>query len=69
MRTILPDTNEAVFRSLCKAGGIASFVFIVYSLITIMILSVLGGPPSTASEAFAMLQTNRVVGLLRMDLL
>jgi hypothetical protein len=38
-------------------------------LITIVILSVLGGPPGTASAAFSMLQSNRILGLLRMDLL
>lgn len=69
MNAILPVTNESAFNSLCKAGGIASFVFIIYSLITILILSVFGGPPSTAAEAFSMLQTNRILGLLRMDLL
>jgi hypothetical protein len=69
MNAILPDTNDSVFRSLCKAGGIASLVFIIYSLVTIVILSVFGGPPSTAAEAFAMLETNRILGLLRMDLL
>ena len=36
---------------------------------TLGILSVFGGPPSTASEVFSMLQSNRVLGLLRMDLL
>jgi hypothetical protein len=69
MNAILPDTIDSVFRSLCKAGGIASLVFIIYSLITIVILSVVGGPPSTAAEAFSMLETNRILGLLRMDLL
>jgi len=69
MNAILPDMNNPAFRSLCRAGGIASFVFIIYSLITIIILSVFGGPPNTATEAFSMLQTNRILGLLRMDLL
>ena len=69
MNGIFPDTNDAAFRSLCKAGGIASFVFIIYSLITIFILAVVGGPPSSAAEAFSLLQTNRILGLLRMDLL
>jgi hypothetical protein len=69
MNARLPETNDSVFCSLCKAGGIASFVFIFYSLITIVILSVFGGPPSTAAEAFSMLETNRILGLLRMDLL
>jgi len=63
------DTNDYVFRSLCKAGGIASFVFIFYSLATLVILTVLGSPPSTAAEAFSMLETNPILGLLRMDLL
>ncbi len=44
-------------------------MFIAYSLITVVILSVFGGPPITASEVFSMLQTNRALGLLRMDLL
>jgi hypothetical protein len=39
-------------KALCKAGGIASFVFIGYSLITMAILSVFGGLPGTASESF-----------------
>ncbi len=69
MNARLPDTNDAVLHSLCKAGGIASFVFIVYSLITMVVLNVLGGQPTTAMEAFSMLQTNRLLGLLRMDLL
>jgi len=69
MNAILPDTNNPVFRSFCRAGGIASLVFIIYSLVTIVILSVFGGPPTTAAEAFSMFQTNRVLGVLRMDLL
>ena len=69
MNAILPDTNGSAFRPLCKAGGIASFVFIIYSLITVFILAVVGGPPSSAAEAFSLLQTNRILGLLRMDLL
>ena len=69
MNAILPDTNQSVLRSLCKAGGISSFMFLIYSLLTIVVLTVFGGPPTSASEAFAMLQTNRIVGLLRMDLL
>jgi hypothetical protein len=69
MNAIMPDTNDFVFKSLSKAGGVASFIFILYSLITMVILSVFGGQPGTALEAFSMLQTNRILGLLRMDLL
>jgi hypothetical protein len=69
MNAILQNTNDSAFRSLCKAGGIASFGFILYSLITLAILTVVGGPPSSATAAFSLLQTNRILGLLRMDLL
>lgn len=54
--------------SLCRIGGIAAFVLIVYSLATIVQMVVLGGPPTTAVEAFALLQRNKALGLLRLDL-
>jgi len=41
---------------------------IVHSLETIVQILVLGGQPTTAIEAFTLLQTHRVVGLLRLDL-
>jgi hypothetical protein len=69
MNAILPDAKDAAFCSLCRAGGIASFLFILYSLITMIVLTVFGGQPGTALEAFSMLQTHRILGLLRMDLL
>jgi len=52
---------------LCRAGGIAAFIFLGYSLATMVQISVLGGPPSTTAEAFQVLQQNKVVGLLRLD--
>jgi hypothetical protein len=61
--------SEASDRNcLCRTGGIAALVLIVYSLSTIVQLIVLGGPPATAAEAFRLLQSNRIVGLLRLDL-
>lgn len=66
---MLPDTNDSSFKSLCKAGGIATFVFLGYSIVTMLILTVYGGQPTTVLEAFSMLQANRILGLLRMDLL
>ena len=55
-------------RGLCCAGGVAGFVLIVYSLATMVQMFVLGGQPKTAAEAFSLLEQNRVVGLLRLDL-
>jgi hypothetical protein len=55
-------------NGLCRIGGIAAFVLIVYSLATMVQMVVLGGQPVTAAQAFDLLQQNRVVGLLRLDL-
>jgi hypothetical protein len=56
------------WSGLCRAGGIAALILTAYSLATIVQLIVLGGQPTTAAEAFSLLQRNRVVGLLRLDL-
>ncbi|MGZ7056796.1 MAG: hypothetical protein ACXVK3_14835 [Candidatus Angelobacter sp.] len=62
------ESDASNWTCLCRIGGIAAFVLIVYSLLTIVQLIVLGGPPATAAEAFRLLQGNRIVGLLRLDL-
>jgi len=54
--------------SLCRIGGIAAFILIAYSLATIVQMLVLGGPPTSAAEAFTLLQHNKALGLLRLDL-
>ncbi len=69
MNGISLETSGSASKTLCKLGGIASFLFLVYSLVTLVVLSVFGVPPKTAIESFAMLQANRMIGLLRMDLL
>jgi hypothetical protein len=56
------------WNGVCWTGGIAALILIVYSLATIVQVVVLGGPPTTAAEAFNLLQNNRIVGLLRLDL-
>jgi hypothetical protein len=58
----------AEWRGLCRAAGIASFLLLAYSLATLVQIVVLGGPPATAAEAFRLLQSNKLVGLLRLDL-
>lgn len=60
------DTDE--LNGLCRIGGIAAFVLIVYSLAMMVQMVVLGGQPATAAQAFDLLQHNRVVGLMRLDL-
>ena len=63
-----PCGESSAFNGLCRTGGIAALILIVYSLATIVQLIVLGGQPATAAEAFRLLQSNRIIGLLRLDL-
>lgn len=53
---------------LCRIGGIAALILVVYSLATMVQMITLGGPPTTAAQAFDLLQHHRVVALLRLDL-
>jgi len=62
------ESSASDLKGLCWTGGIAALILIVYSLATIVQLIVLGGPPATAAEAFRLLQSNRFMGLLRLDL-
>ena len=55
-------------RSLCRLGGVAAFILIVYSLATIVQIMVLGGQPTSAAQAFDLLEHHRAVALLRLDL-
>lgn len=59
---------DSGWSGLCRAGGVAALILIAYSLATIVQLVVLGGQPATAAEAFTLLQNNRILGLLRLDL-
>ncbi len=50
-------------------GGISAMVLLLYSLATMLILILIGGQPESAREGFAMLQENKLTGLLRLDIL
>lgn len=60
---------EPNWNRLCVIGGVAALSLLVYSLVTIVLFLVIGGPPETAEETFTLLQENRILGLLRLDLL
>lgn len=60
---------EPKWKSLFQIGGVIAFLLLAYSLVTMVLLFVVGGQPETAREGFAMLQANRLVGLLRLDIL
>jgi hypothetical protein len=57
------------WKCIYKIGGIVAMVFIVYSLVTMIILIVIGGPPESALEAFNLLEENKLLGYLRLDVL
>jgi len=62
------ETNSN-WKSLFKISGWVAWILLAYSLVTMFIMFVLGTPPPTAAEIFKMLEENRLVGLLRLDLL
>lgn len=50
-------------------GGVACIILIAYSLTTLLIMTIIGGPPETIEQAFSILQDNKLHGLLRLDIL
>jgi hypothetical protein len=63
------DCQPAIgWSGLYWAAGVAAFLLIIYALATMVQLVLLGGPPTTAAEAFSLLHDHRIVGLLRLDL-
>lgn len=61
-------SDDRGWDTLCRMGGVATFILMAYSLATMVQLLVLGGQPTTAAEAFNLLQNSRVLGLLRLVL-
>jgi hypothetical protein len=64
----LSNPVSPTWRGVCRTGGVAAMLLIVYSLGTLVQLGVLGGQPATAAEAFRLLHASRVLGLMRLDL-
>lgn len=62
-------SSEDGWQSLAPLGVIAALLLLLYSLATMVILFATGGQPESIQETFQMLQENRLVGLLRLDLL
>jgi hypothetical protein len=61
--------TDVNLKSIGKPGGVISLILLVYVLATMVILVGIGGQPATAQEIFDMLRQNRLLGLLRLDLL
>jgi hypothetical protein len=63
-RASSPDDN---WRSMFRLGGAAALVQLVCVISTIVVVGALGAEPRSAQEYYDLLQSNRLVGLLRMD--
>lgn len=60
-------TTEARWPGLYRSAGVAAFVQLACTFMTIIVVFTLGGEPTTADEYFTVLHNDRLVGLLRMD--
>jgi len=56
------------WKWLCKVGGVAAMLQLVCSLVTMAIVFGTGGEPTTVEEYFDLLQNQRLLGLVRLDL-
>lgn len=53
----------------CRLGAWAAVILLTYSLLTMLILTLLGGAPENAQACFEMIQRNVATALLRLDVL
>lgn len=60
--TIGPD-----WKGLCKIGGVAALLQLASILVMIVVSATLGLKPATVQEYFAVLQANKLAGILRDD--
>jgi hypothetical protein len=61
-----PELN---LKAISRTGGVICFILLAYSIVTLIVMSITGGPPVTAEDAFSILNENLFKGLLRLDLL
>ena len=59
--------TQSAWRSICTMGGIATLIQLVCATVTLVVAFGVGGEPSRAEEAFAVLQEDRLAGMLRLD--
>jgi hypothetical protein len=70
MKQVRTDTITVdKWQSLYALSGASALILLVYCLATMLIMVFTGGQPSAVKSVFEMLQENRLIGLLRLDLL
>jgi hypothetical protein len=63
------DSDSKSRSYLFRAGAIATTLFILYTVVTILIfIFIPGGFPETASDCFEMFRNSRLVALVRLDI-
>jgi len=62
------DSPDNFIVGIYRMGCVSAFVLLAYCVEMMVQISILGGQPSSAAEAFRLLQSNKFVALLRMDL-
>ena len=63
-----PSPLDPARPGVCLAGGVAALVMLAYSLATMVQMIALGGQPTSAQQAFDLLEHHRLIALLRLDL-
>lgn len=69
----IPEDNDLNLQSSHRItyliGGLICTILILYSLATMYVMFMIGTPPETIIECFTMLNENKFLGLLRLDIL
>jgi hypothetical protein len=62
------EAFDPAWTIICRMGGVAAFLMLASGMAPMIVFLTLGGEPASANEYFTLLASNRLVGLLRMDL-
>ena len=57
------------WKGMWRIGAVAALILLAYSVITMIVMAWLGGPPRTAQECFDLRQRSPLTTVLRLDLL
>jgi len=63
------DETPGISQGFARLGGVTALGLLLYVLATIAVVFGLGGQPASAREIFDLMHTNRLVGILRLDVL
>lgn len=63
------ESTNFEWKSMFKLGGVSALIITAFFLLDMIVLVAFSPYPETAEEWFALLQSNRLVGLLSLDIL